>query len=69
MVLALLRHGESPERIRELTNAPPASIRRYAADYEAGKAEPDANGYFGRELNTADLCRLHGLLLGRSRSQ
>jgi hypothetical protein len=62
MVLALLQRGETPERIRELTNAPPASIRRYAAEFEAGERETNADGYFGRELSTADLCRLHGLL-------
>lgn len=66
MVLALLGRGESPERIRELTGAPLASIRRYAAEYEAGAAERDAAGYFGRELSTADLARLHGLLANRA---
>jgi hypothetical protein len=61
MVLALLARGESVERIREATGVPPASIRRYAADFEAGKRETDVSRYFGRELGTADLCTLSGM--------
>jgi hypothetical protein len=62
MVLALLQRGESPQRIHELTNASLASIRRYAAEYEAGKREANPSEYCGRKLRTVDLCRLHGMM-------
>jgi hypothetical protein len=61
IVLAMLGREESVERIRELTGVVPASIRRYAAEFEAGKRETDATGYFGRELSTRDMCRLSGM--------
>lgn len=61
LVLALHRAGEPADRIRAATGCPAAAIARYVAAFEAGKAEADAGPYLGREMTTADLCRLHGL--------
>jgi hypothetical protein len=64
MVLALHAAGTTAEEITRETGCPPATVRRYVADYEAGERETDLAPYHGREWTTADLCRLHGLLGG-----
>jgi len=60
MVLAALCDGRAPAEIRDLTGCPLATIRRYRAEFEAGRTETDFTPYLGRSLSTADLCRLHG---------
>ncbi len=62
MVLALYAAGKSPPEITAETGCPLATVRRYVADYEAGKQETNLAPYYGREWTTSDLCRLHGLL-------
>ncbi len=60
LVLALHREGEPPERIAALTGVARRVVEKYVADYEAGTAVPDFDGYVGKELSTAELCRLTG---------
>jgi hypothetical protein len=67
MVLAGLQDGLTPEAIRDLTGCPLATVRRYQADFEAGRAETDLTPYLGRDLSTADLCRLHGREAARAK--
>ncbi len=67
MVLAMLEADKAPEAITTETGCPLATVRRYAADFEAGRRETDLAPYYGREWTTADLCRLHGLLSVRLR--
>ncbi len=61
MVLALHAAGESAEAIAARTGCPLAAVKRYAAAFDAGRTESSA-GFYGRELSTADLARLHGCL-------
>jgi hypothetical protein len=35
-------------------------VQRYLADFEAGRAEPNFDSYYNKNLNPKDLCRLHG---------
>ncbi len=60
VVLALHRLGRSVEEIREVTGCPPATIKRYIEDYEAGTKESDLSVYGGVDLGPRELCRLHG---------
>jgi 3-methyladenine DNA glycosylase Mpg len=60
LVLALHARGRSAEDIRALTGCPAGTIRRYIADFEAGRAQASFDAYRGRDLGPADLCRLHG---------
>jgi 3-methyladenine DNA glycosylase Mpg len=60
LVLALHTRGMSPEEINRLTGCPLASVRRYVADFEAGRLVTDFAPYSGRDLTPADLCKLHG---------
>ncbi len=60
LVLALHRRGETPEVISRLTACPKKTVERYVADFEAGKAVPDFEGYVGKDLSTGELCKLLG---------
>jgi hypothetical protein len=60
LVLALHRRGEKPETISQITGTPKKTVERYIKDFEAGKAVPNFDGYIGKELGTADLCKLLG---------
>ncbi|MGF1582605.1 MAG: hypothetical protein ACFCD0_25050 [Gemmataceae bacterium] len=60
MVLGLHTDGISPDEIHQVTGCPKHSIKRYIDDFDAGKEEADFAPYFGKELNTELLCRLHG---------
>lgn len=60
LVLALHRKGEKPETISQITGAPKKTVERYVADFTAGKAAANFEGYIGRELSTSDLCQLLG---------
>ena len=53
--------------LRERTGCPLPTIKRYAADYEAGRHETDLAPYYGKDWTAKDLARLHGLLLGKDR--
>jgi len=60
LILALHRRGETPEAIAQVTGTPKKTVERYIQDFEAGKAVPGFDGYIGKDLSTAELCRLLG---------
>lgn len=60
LVLALHAQGKSAAEISQLTGSPGRSVQKYIEDFEAGKSEADFGRYFGIDLSTGDLCRLHG---------
>ena len=61
MALPLLANGYTAEQVRAITGSPVAAVRRYAADFAAGRLLTDPAPFYGRELTTKDLCRLYGL--------
>jgi hypothetical protein len=61
MVLPLIAAGKSPEETTALTGCPTATVKRYTADFAAGKLLPSAEPFYGQETGTADLCKLYGL--------
>lgn len=60
LILALHRAGKTPEEIRAITDVPRKTIDRYIADFTAGQALEDFAGYIGKDLSTADLCKMLG---------
>src|SRR5262249_11791094 len=60
LILALHRAGQTPEAIRDLTGVPKKTIDRYIADFTAGKTVENFDGYIGKDLSTADLCKMLG---------
>jgi hypothetical protein len=60
MVLGMHAAGLTPDEIHELTGCPRASVKRYIADHEAGKKLTDLKPFFGVDLGTSELCKLHG---------
>ncbi len=60
LVLALYRTGHTAETIRDLIDMPLKTITRYIADFDAGKQVEGFDGYIGKDLGTADLCKLLG---------
>lgn len=61
MALARLAEGKSPEEVATAVGSPLSALKRYAADLATGRAETDPTPYYGKDLSTAELCRLHGL--------
>ena len=61
-VLALLADGFSPEAIHKMTGSSVKVIRRYAAEFVAGRRETNLARYYDNSWSSADLCRLHGAL-------
>ena len=60
LILALHRAGHTNEAISTITGVPKKTIDRYIADFTAGKAVENFEGYIGKDLSTADLCKLLG---------
>lgn len=60
LVLSLYRAGHTPEAIRDVIDMPLKTINRYIADFDTGKAVESFDGYIGKDLGTADLCRMLG---------
>jgi hypothetical protein len=60
LVLALHRAGHAPEAIRELIGMPRKTIDRYIADFTLGTQAENFDAYIGKDLGTADLCKLLG---------
>jgi hypothetical protein len=60
LVLALSRAGHTPESIRDVIDMPLKTINRYIADFDAGKQVESFDGYIGKDLGTADLCKMLG---------
>jgi hypothetical protein len=60
LVLSLYIQGLDSTAIHQLTGCPKQSIQRYIEDFAAGQQEIDFTAYFGIELNSKQLCKLHG---------
>ncbi len=61
MVLPLIAAGKTPEEVTAATGCPTATVRRYAADFAAGRTLTTPEPFYGKEMGTADLCKLYGL--------
>lgn len=61
MVLPWVAMGMPVDSIPPLTGCPLAAIRRYAAEFAAGRLLTDPAPFYGRELSTKDRCQLYGL--------
>lgn len=61
MVLPLIAAGMSPDEITALTGCPTATVKRYVADFAAGRTQTDPQPHYGKDIGTADLCKLYGL--------
>jgi hypothetical protein len=60
LALALHRQGETADAIAQLTGCPKKTVERYVKDFEAGKPVANFDGYVGKDLATADLCKMLG---------
>jgi hypothetical protein len=60
LVLTLYRLGKTPEAIQQITGCPKKTIERYIEDYGAGRTMSGFEEYIGKDLGTADLCKLLG---------
>lgn len=60
LILALHRAGHDAAAITALTGVAKKTVERYLADFALGAAAEDFEGYIGKDLGTADLCRLIG---------
>ena len=60
LVLALHRRGETPDAIQRITGTPRKTVERYIKDFEEGKGAVNFDAYIGKDLSTAELCRLLG---------
>jgi hypothetical protein len=61
MVLPLVASGVPPADITTATGCPTATVKRYAADFATGRTLPSPEPFYGKEMSTADLCKLYGL--------
>ena len=61
MVLALHKAGRVVDEIRRATGCPSRAIKGYIAEYEDGLRQGQFEDYFGKDLSSKDLCRLHGI--------
>ena len=60
LILALHRAGHDADAIRATTGVAQKTIERYVADFALGKTAENFDGYIGKDLGTADLCKLLG---------
>jgi hypothetical protein len=60
LVLSLHRLGHTPEAIRDIIDMPKKTIDRYIADFTAGQSAENFEDYIGKDLSTADLCKMLG---------
>ena len=65
LVLTLYLDGETPERIHDITGVPRKTIDRYIRDFDAGREVPGFEGYVGKDLSTAELCKMLGTWAAR----
>jgi hypothetical protein len=61
MVLPGIASEYVPDELNVVTGCPVAAILRYAAEFTAGRTLTSPEPFYGRELSTADLCKLYGL--------
>lgn len=60
LILALYRAGADASAICAATGVARKTIERYIADFDAGKAVENFDGYIGKDLSTSDLCKMLG---------
>jgi hypothetical protein len=60
LVLALHRTGHKADAIHELIGMPKKTIDRYIADFALGNPVENFDSYIGKDLSTAELCKLLG---------
>jgi 3-methyladenine DNA glycosylase Mpg len=60
LALALHIQGISIEEIHQITGSPNHTIRKYIDDFNIGRQLEDFSSFFGIDLNTSELCQLHG---------
>ena len=60
LVLALHRTGHTAEEIRAIIGMPRKTIDRYVADFALGRQAEGFDTYIGKDLSTADVCKLLG---------
>jgi hypothetical protein len=60
MVLAEHARGSPAEQITKVTGCPRATVQRYVADFEEGRAKGDLSPFWGIDLGPRDLCQLYG---------
>lgn len=61
MVLPGIASEYIADELSHITGCPISAIRRYVADFAAGRSLTSPESFFGKELGTADLCSLYGL--------
>jgi len=66
LVLGLYNVGKSPEEIKKITGCTASVIQKYIDLYEEGKTEKSPEAYEGHALSIDDLCKLCGLLVGKT---
>ncbi len=62
LVIALHEQGSSVAAIAEISGSPKRSVEAYVAAYEEGRALASSRPFWGRSLDSKDLCRLAGAL-------
>ncbi len=60
LVLALHRAGRTTDAIHSIIGMPKKTIERYIADFSLGKPVENFESYIGKDLSTADLCKMLG---------
>jgi hypothetical protein len=60
LILALHRAGHSTDAIHTTTGVPKKTIERYIADFKSGTLVESFESYIGKDLGTAELCKLLG---------
>ena len=60
LILALHRAGHDTDSIHAITGVAKKTIDRYIADFKLGAQVGDFETYIGKDLGTADLCKLLG---------
>jgi hypothetical protein len=60
LVLALHAGGADDDAINRLTGCPLRTVRRYVAEFEAGRRTDDIDRYRGLDPRPPELCRLYG---------
>ncbi len=61
MVLPGIAREYVADELNDITGCPVAAIRRYAADFAAGRTLISPEPLYGQDMSTADLCKLYGL--------
>jgi hypothetical protein len=60
LILGLHRAGRTPKEIHEITGVAQKTIDRYITDFKSGLLVENFESYIGKDLSTAELCKLLG---------